>query len=388
MEREYIEGFRLSPQQSRLWLLQKTTGDIAYRAQCAILIEGWLEIPRLQAALERIIERHEILRTTFHCLPGMTLPVQVINDQRSYCYSEMSVNLMGEEEQQIEIEKLFSEELCHPLDFKNGPLVVAKLVALTPQKHVLFISLPALYADSISLKNLVYELSLLYEDGLTDEVIQYADISEIFSGFLEDQETEVARGYWKQQGTLALDSLKLPFEQNSVESELFIPDILQWQLNREIVTKLESMAIVLNTSISLLLLAGWQSLMYRFTGQSDIMIGLIFAGRTFEGLESVPGLFAKILPISCHYQDSSRLSDICDQLSRAEQEASEWQDYFDLERVSDRSNNISESVYFPFYFEFIDQILKYSKGGVSFSICKHYSCFDRFKIKLSCLHQT
>ena len=75
MQREVIEGFRLSPQQKHLWLLQQES--LAYRAQCAVLLEGTLHPENLQKALSKIVERHEILRTTYRCLPGMAVPLQV-----------------------------------------------------------------------------------------------------------------------------------------------------------------------------------------------------------------------------------------------------------------------------------------------------------------------
>src|SRR5689334_6743831 len=79
MSNETIEGYRLSPQQERIWTLQQRDSEIFYQASCAILIEGRLELTKLKAALEEVSRRHEILRTTFHSLPEMKVPVQVIS---------------------------------------------------------------------------------------------------------------------------------------------------------------------------------------------------------------------------------------------------------------------------------------------------------------------
>jgi hypothetical protein len=75
MQQDSIQGFRLSPQQRHLWLLQRCQDTLPYRAQCAALIEGNLHIARLRAAIGRVAGRHEILRTTFRCLPGMLVPL-------------------------------------------------------------------------------------------------------------------------------------------------------------------------------------------------------------------------------------------------------------------------------------------------------------------------
>ncbi|NEQ20724.1 MAG: hypothetical protein F6K28_16110, partial [Microcoleus sp. SIO2G3] len=84
-----IEGFQLSPQQKHLWQLQQF-GDSPYRSYCAVLIEGNLDIKTLKAAVEKIVDRHEILRTTYQCLPGMTIPLQAIAD------NDMAWNLSAE----------------------------------------------------------------------------------------------------------------------------------------------------------------------------------------------------------------------------------------------------------------------------------------------------
>jgi len=77
---EIIEGFRLSPQQRRLWQLQQTVQDSIYRAICEVMIEGSLDVNVLEQSIHSVIRRNEILRTSFHGLPGMTYPLQVLNE--------------------------------------------------------------------------------------------------------------------------------------------------------------------------------------------------------------------------------------------------------------------------------------------------------------------
>ncbi|NOT56263.1 MAG: hypothetical protein HOP18_16805, partial [Deltaproteobacteria bacterium] len=80
MSHKVIEGFRLSPQQKHLWLVQQGDHSLPYRAQCIMLIKGNLDRDMFTAAVRQVCARHEILRTTFQCLPEMTVPVQVITD--------------------------------------------------------------------------------------------------------------------------------------------------------------------------------------------------------------------------------------------------------------------------------------------------------------------
>ena len=79
LQSEIIEGYHVSAQQERLWLLQSAGRSMAYRAQCAVVIDGPLHPETLRVALGDLVKRHEILRTTFYCMVGMALPVQVVN---------------------------------------------------------------------------------------------------------------------------------------------------------------------------------------------------------------------------------------------------------------------------------------------------------------------
>ena len=83
-----IEGFELSPQQKHLWQLQKDNSDRSYLAQCTVKISGAIQPHILKTAISKIISNHEILRTSFHTLPGMTLPLQVIDEDNSFNFRE------------------------------------------------------------------------------------------------------------------------------------------------------------------------------------------------------------------------------------------------------------------------------------------------------------
>ena len=148
MQREIINGFRLSPQQRRLWLLQQ--GSIAYRSQSAILIEGGLRPEVLKEAVYRTVKRHDILRTTFHSLPGMKLPIQVVAEESSPSslplWQEDDLSDWSAPEQTEKVEELFREDRCCPFDFGQDRLLRAYLLSLSAERHILFLSLPSICA--------------------------------------------------------------------------------------------------------------------------------------------------------------------------------------------------------------------------------------------------
>src|SRR4028118_1233780 len=100
-----LEGFRLSPQQKHLWLLQQDS--LAYRASCAIQVEGNLNVQALKSALNQIVNRHENLRTTFHRQSGVKIPIQVIAESGSLTWNQANLKELNFQEQSAYIEKLF-----------------------------------------------------------------------------------------------------------------------------------------------------------------------------------------------------------------------------------------------------------------------------------------
>src|SRR4028118_2418739 len=110
MQNTIVEGFRISPQQKRLWLWQKES--CAYRAQSAILLEGSLNIAILKTALERVINLHEIFRTIFYRRPGIKIPLQVVTERSNFSWNEVNLShfYQDQNEQLIRTEELFQEE--------------------------------------------------------------------------------------------------------------------------------------------------------------------------------------------------------------------------------------------------------------------------------------
>ena len=125
MQKEQLEGFRLSPQQKHLWLLQESEKLLPYRVQCAVIITGNLNIEILRTALQNLVNQYEILRTNFYCLPGMAVPLQVIADTSEIYINEYNFIGLPWEEQENKIEALFTEVKGRPFELENNlPLQV------------------------------------------------------------------------------------------------------------------------------------------------------------------------------------------------------------------------------------------------------------------------
>jgi amino acid adenylation domain-containing protein/non-ribosomal peptide synthase protein (TIGR01720 family) len=392
MQNLSIEGFQFSPQQKRLWLLQQDGARQSYISRCAILIEGELKSEILELALQKVVERHEILRTTFQALKGMNIPLQVINDNTHLKVDHHDLVGLDPEQQTAEVENLFQEQTQLCFDLQNSSVLNISLISLSPQKYILLIAIPALYADSVSLNNLLREFSYAYtaclqEKELVAQPLQYADIAAWQNELFEGEDAETGREYWRNQKLSSSLASKLPNEKQPVGT-VFKPKFITLDFDSDTVGKL--IALVrknANASASNLLLACWQILLWRHTGQPDIAIGMCCDGRNYEELEPSIGLLAKYLPVQGCLDEELKFSEILKQVDKATSDVYQWQESFNWEDLLGEIELSKKLSFFPFCFDFVSQPTKYFATDVSFSIQKQYTCIDRFKVKLSCLRR-
>ncbi len=391
MQVESIEGFRLSPQQEHLWLLQQIDQSWAYRSDCAILIEGNIDVNNLELALQDVVNRYEILRTSFISLPGMTIPVQVITDSKVILENKSDISNLKPQEQEAKIELIFQEIKQQDFEFEQGLILHTYLVTVSPDRHILFISLPALCADSVTLNCLVQELAFSYlgklDKELSEEPLQYADFSEWQNQILEAEETKIGREYWQQQNSSNIDTFQLPFESHLSKKQKFQPKLVNSIITPELVANIETLAQKYNTSASNFYLTCWLVLLWRLSGQSEIIIAKEFNGRKYEELKGTLGLFAKYLPLHCNLEGNFKFSQLLQQVHESVESIDKWQECFTWEQISEGDNKSDILPFLAVGFDFTEEDTKQCADNISFSIFKLDTCTERFKIKLSCRRQ-
>ncbi len=385
-----IEGFRLSPQQKRLWLLQQGVDSQPYRVQCAVLIEGNLNTKVLELSLQNVVEKYEILRTDFQALPGMNFPLQVITANRLPTLHYHNLTELTPEEKQSKIDALFHGNSQLPFDFEKDLALDISLAVVAPNKHILLFGLPAMNSDAASIENLVREISHAYAAELQnqefiDEPLQYVDIAEWQNELFEGEEAQPGREYWQKKNVEQLTKLQLPYENEPAVKPEFAPKFINLALDSQTAAKLEDIAQKYTTSISALLQACWTILLWRLTGQSDVVVGTYCDGRNYEELESALGLLAKYLPVDSHLEDKTKFSDVLKQIDASINDAWKWQESFTWEQVTGATEHNLGSLFFPYSFEFREQSAHYFAADVSFSLYKQSVCIDKFKVKLTCI---
>ncbi|MCA1568707.1 MAG: condensation domain-containing protein, partial [Acidobacteria bacterium] len=390
MQDKVIQGFRLSPQQRHLWQLQQPE-SLPYRVWGAVSIEGQLDLDALETAAREIVARHEILRTTFHQISGMNFPVQVIHDDCDPKIQRLDFNDLSDGERDPAVEALFHEASQLPFEFDSAPLLRLTVARLSAHEHLLIISLPALCADLTGLTVLVREIAHAYASsteagGDLEELMQYADVAEILNELLESGETAAGRDYWSGKSIEDSAFFKLPLAEYSGDKQRFEPRSLVSMIDPAIAAGIKESATGERVSLQEFLQVAWNILLHKLTARTQVTVGTAYAGRTYEGLDRVPGLFARFLPLSCHLEGDFKFRDVVAQVRQAAAEAHEWQEYFTWENDSPtRFDNGANPQFFPLGFEFIEQPAPLQLAGLRWAFARQEGYADRFDIKLRCL---
>ena len=390
MQSEITGGIRLSPQQRHLWMLQESDGGVPAQAECVVLIDGPLDHEALQAALGQVVQRNDALRLKFHSMPGMTFPLQVVNSTAgAWRFAEGAGGAGGATPEAV-IEARRGEATGLAADTGRGETLSADLVPLSPLRHMLFVSLPALCCDGRGLENLVRDISRNYLAHLqggpaADEPLQYTVASEWLNDLLGSDDAEIGGDYWRQQRRSTNLNLRLPFEGLAPASSVFAPQSLSIRLDAETGSGLSSLAERYETSADVILLACYAVLLWRLVGESAVTVGLACDGRTDAELEEAVGLFTKFLPVNSHLDAGTRFADLLGQVSAAARDANEWQECFTWEQFEEADAPAAGERFFPFCFSAGPPPAAQFAAGMSFAVYQQTALVDRFRIKVSYL---
>jgi amino acid adenylation domain-containing protein len=356
MQEAMNAGFQLSPQQARLWQLGENSP--AMRAQVAVRLEGALDVARLKQAIEKTVERHEILRTLFRRQAGLKLPFQVVTESVQFDWTESDRDCG-------DISGILAGERARPLDYERGPLLRAALCKRSADEHVLVLTLPAVCADGESMKKLAEEICSAYGGQQLPEVLQYADYAQWQNDLLHEErdETSAAAGFWKNMDVSSPPPLALPFEAKGEGQPVFAPESILVELDTN-----------LRSKPAAFFLACWQTLLWRLSGQQEVLTGCVSDGRTQDELAGAIGLFSKILPVRTQLEDV-RFAELQARVEKTWAMACEWQDLF---HWTEGQADLHWS------FRYASAMAKQSAAGVSFSALAQPSQASRFRMQVAC----
>ena len=323
MQQQVIEGFRLSPQQQRLWRLRD--GCAAGTAQCVLNLAGDLSVPALEQALSAVVARHEILRTRFERLPGMEMPIQVISGESLPVFRKVALDGGPES-----LESLLEQERGSPgLDQGRFALVS------TSGSSLLVVTLPALLADSWSLDNLAAEIARAYGAAAhlgegPDEPLQYVQFSEWQNEVLDDAGAREAREFWHRQSPGEDDARELPLEAPDLPGIGGIYPVSLLRISCALppasARGVERVARGQGASLEAFLLTCWGGLLARLAGSPEIAVDVFFDGRKFAELAEALGPFGRLLPLRLRGLDGRSFARALGRVEATLSDARRWQE--------------------------------------------------------------
>ena len=374
------QGFRLSPQQRRLWALQQTMGTA--HVQGVLLVEGMLDIVRLERVVDVVVAKHEALRTLFCREPGVKVPLQVIADE---CRPEWAVIELRESDVAAGLDEVLERHRRQAIDWEHGPLIRCTLCRLSDRQHRLVLSLPALCADARTLQNLAMEIASEYgvvarhEAG--EEPVQYAQFAEWQNELLAGNDAAKSRRFW-QDRVNDVGTVIVPFERVGAETSAWSKEVLVWDLRPQLVAALTALSERRNISFESFLLAAWQVVLSRLGGRRVYQLALYSDGRTYEELASGMGLFAKWIPLRCQVDPDDTFQDLIASVAAEQARLREWQEYFLWDDKPEESGPASTELV---GFEYRSMAPLTSTGGVTFAFESSSVSLEPLKLTLTCV---
>ncbi|WP_284368783.1 non-ribosomal peptide synthetase, partial [Pseudomonas putida] len=321
----------LSYAQQRQWFLwQLEPEGAAYNMATALRLKGALDLAALRASFEALIARHETLRTTFAHADGQA--VQVIHASLPLAMSVQPLATDGEDldlliRQQVEVETGL------PFDLENGPLLRVKLLQLAGDDHVLVLTLHHIVSDGWSMPLMVEELVRVYEgqcQGVAVQLpvlpIQYADYAIWQRQWMEAGEQARQLAYWTAQLGGDQPVLELPTDRPRPAVQSHAGASVAIALDAELVEGLKGLAKARGVTLFMLLLASFQTLLHRYSGQGDIRVGVPIANRNRVETERLIGFFVNTQVLKAEVDGRMRFVDLLGQVQQTALAAQAHQD--------------------------------------------------------------
>src|SRR4028119_2465851 len=323
IDQEEVFVFPVSFAQQRLWFLdQLFPGNSFYNVAAALRLTGSLNIAALEQTFNEIVRRHEALRTTFRMLEGEL--VQVIAPTLTVPLPVVDLRNLPTAEQEAETRRLATEERSRPFDLSQEPLLRVMLLQLDSSEHIILLNLHHIVSDGWSIGVLIRELGAIYTamssnkpSPLPELPIQYADFAHWQREWLQgvggthESPLQAQLAYWKQQ----LDNiplLNLPPGRPRPATQTYRGATQFLKLSKSLSEELETLSQRQRVTLFMTLLAAFQTLLYRYTQQTDIVIGSPIANRNRHEIEGLIGFFVNSLVLRTNLSGNPTFLELLD----------------------------------------------------------------------------
>ena len=292
--------YELSHGQRRLWILDQLKVGESYNISTTQVLKGKLDQEALEKSFQALVERHEILRTKFITLEGK--PYQKILDAHEQSVDLEFKDLNGEHQEAINL--AIDTALSHEFDLAANPPFKVTLVKASDEVHYLIVNMHHILSDVWSKEILVSELNQCYQafvNGTTPALeklaFQYKDYAEWQAEQFSSGALEASKSYWHGEFSEHIPVLELPTDFPRPQVKSFKGDVTRFQLDEAIVAKLQSLSEAQECSVFNVLLAATKVLLYKYTQQEELIVGIPTAGRQKAAFQNQVGFYLNMLPI-------------------------------------------------------------------------------------------
>jgi thioesterase domain-containing protein len=317
-ETSHADVYPASLAQQRLWFLEQMQGSsAAYNVHLGLWLRGPLALDSLRASLHEIVNRHDSLRTAFQ-LERHELR-QIV--ARRLTLSLPVHDVSHSQEPYAEAYRFAEREVKTPFDLREAPLFRARVIRVTADDHVLLCTMHHIITDSWSMQVLARELEAVYSafsngepSPLPDLPIGYGDFSEWQQHWLGTGQVDQQLTYWKDQLLNAPPLLELSTDGSRPAEQTFQGASRMVQLSDQVIIDVKNLAIRWQTTPFMLLLAAFKTLLYRYSGQPDVLVGVPVAGRNRVETEGLIGFFVNTLVLRDDLSGNPRFSELVGQV--------------------------------------------------------------------------
>jgi amino acid adenylation domain-containing protein len=304
----------------------------------AVSIDGPLDMRQMREALSCVLERHEALRTSLERLPGMELPLQVINPPGVIEIRETDLSHYLDVEQEQRLNEVIDEWAAEASELHDRALAVS-VVRLRKEKHVLLLGLSPLCGDLRSLKNVIAELGELYASQLrvrSEDPVQYVQFSE-WQRELQTEEGEAderGREYWRDYCANLPETITLAGEQVETAVPEHSTGSVSVVLDHDFLAALRHMTENHSAPLDAVLLAAWQVLLFRVSGDKQLFVLHGTPARKYEELQTAVGQYTTWLPLHSEWRAQQKFSDMLSRLQAALERHAKYQEYYQPELLA------------------------------------------------------
>ncbi len=316
------EPIPLSFAQQRLWFLDQLEGRRdTYNMPGALRLEGRLNLMAFRKSLNEIVRRHDILRSTFSMLNGN--PVQQIAAYAPIELPIVNLSKWGKAKQEAEAQRLAVAEREAAFDLQNGPLLRVKLLRLSATSHIFLLNMHHIISDGWSIGVVIQELSVLYEayakgkrSPLPDLAIQYGDFAHWQRRWLSGERLHEQLTYWEKQLADAPPLLQLPTDRPRPSVQSFEGAEYAFALPKRLADDVKALSRKHGVTLFMTLQAAFAILLYRYSGEQDILVGTPIANRNRAEIEPLIGFFVNILVLRTSFQNNPTFDQLLKQVQK------------------------------------------------------------------------